>query len=495
MPAEAPDEQIYYLWECGKCGSQHADNVLFCARCAAAEGASNDEAAPDDKVGKITEAMIGAINWSLQNGQIKSSEIFSQATKRGYAASNLADFQKLPLATLDQLAGSYSAMNRASATGTGFAAGIPGGLAGFVAIPADVAAVIYFSLRCVSGVSQTYSFETASETGQAVQLLAFAYASRLETVIIGTRRLETFRLARFLIENPAPYSALAKACTIKQLAAFLAMDFAKTSWATFLPVVGGVVNGTTNFFFVGDVNKRSKLFYRSLLLDLKPEVAHNQPPAPAKAVSAPVKTVTTIEVRELTLDLPGGPLKAHLICPAQTAAAPLVIVLWEGEGGRELAERLAEKKFAALLPYPALHTARLKELLAYLSANPLPDAPPNLLTEKPGLLAFSSGAATALGLLAIAPGSLGAAVLYNPPGESREITTSVPVLLHWCEDDPAIANDWQERLRPGDKVLTASYSGAGHGFADPSSPDYNATLARLAWADTLNWLAQLQVRS
>lgn len=489
MATEAPDEQVYYLWECGKCGSQHAENVLFCVRCAEAEGADNAEAAPNDKVGKITEAMMGAINWSLQNGQLKAAEVFSQAMKRGYPVAKLEDFQKLSLAGLDRIAGSFAAMNRAGATGTGIAAGIPGGLAGFVAIPADVAAVIYFALRCVSGVSQTYSFEIGSETGQVIELLAFAYASRMETTIIGTRRLENFRLARFLLENPTPYSALAKACIIKQLANYLALDFAKTSWATFLPIVGGVVNGTTNFFFVGEVNNRSKLFYRSLLLQIKPEVANNRPTAKAKTPAPP--EIITIEVRELSLNLPGGELKASLICPAQTAELPLALVLWEGEGGRELAERLAEEGFAALLPEPALHTARLKELLQYLTENRLPDAPANLIAGKPAVLAFGNGATAVLGLLAIAPDSLSVAVLYNPVGESRKIVTNTPVLLQWCEDDPAVAKDWGEKLRSGDSnvpVTNASYSGAGHFFADSASPEYNPTLAHLAWADTLGWL-------
>ena len=131
---------------------------------------------------------------------------------------------------------------------------MPGGLAAFATIPADISALVYFSLHCLSGISQAYSLETATETGQAIELLAFAYSCKFETLIIGQRRLENIQLAADLLQNPE-HTRLVKACLLKQLSAYLTVDFARTSWATFLPVVGGVVNGVDNFWFLGEVGQ------------------------------------------------------------------------------------------------------------------------------------------------------------------------------------------------------------------------------------------------
>ncbi len=494
MPPQASDEQVYYMWKCHKCGTTHGEEVLFCTRCAATEGATNEASALTDKVGKITEAMMGAIGWSLQHAQLKTADVLAQATKRGYSVSILEDLQALSLSELDQLAGNYTAMNRAGATGTGFTAGLPGGLAGFVAIPADISAVIYFSLRCLSGISQTYSFETASDTGQTIQLLALAQACRMETVIIGAKRLENFELARYLLQNPAPYSALAKACVLKQLASYLAIDFAKTSWATFLPVVGGVVNGTNNFFFLGDVNNRGKQFYHNLLLAIKPDIALTPSPKPKPAQLSAQPRVLTIEVREIKLTLPGGDLKARIICADQSETAEtlsLVLVLWEGSTGSDLAERLAENGFTALWPASSVSAAQLNALLNYLTENKLEFAPSNLAQGKPKLLTFGKGAAVALEMLAETPDALGRTVLYSPVGESREIITNVPILLLWGENDKTVATDWPEKLRPRDHIGLISctgYSGVGHDFANPASPEYHRKAAQWAWSDTLDWL-------
>src|SRR5689334_7886052 len=105
------DEQVEYLWQCGKCGATHEETVMFCTRCAATEGADNSDAIPDDKVGKITEAMMGAIKWSLQHGQLKAEDVLSHTLKRGRKVLAVQALRALPLAELDQLAGTFSGLN------------------------------------------------------------------------------------------------------------------------------------------------------------------------------------------------------------------------------------------------------------------------------------------------------------------------------------------------------------------------------------------------
>ncbi len=488
-------EQISFLWECGKCGTDHAEEIMFCPVCAATEGADNKKTvAAADKSGKINEAMMGAIGWSLQHAQIKSGDVLAQAVPRGYRASKIESLRNVPLNVLDDMAGGYVGANRLGATGSGLATGLPGGLAGFAAIPADISAVIYFALRTLSGISQAYSFETASPTGQAVQLLVFAHACKLERVKIGQRQLENFTLAHYLLKNPEPYGQLAKACILKQVAAYLTNDFAKTSWATFLPVVGSVVNGTTNFKFVSDIGKGGKIFYRSLLLALVPNIVQKV----VVPVAAP--PVVTIELRELSLELPGGKLRLWLAYPQQNTSGPLVVVAWAGNTGRENAEKLAGKGFAALWCGENGNPAYLKEILNYLVTNTL--VGPNINLDKIGLVAFGHEANAALELLADAPSTLAKVVVYNPVGPAREIVTNVPLLLQWSSQatadiavDIEIDRSWAEKIRPARHttfVTAMEYAGIGFDFVNPVSPDYNPKIARLAWNETLSWLQDLR---
>jgi dienelactone hydrolase len=137
----------------------------------------------------------------------------------------------------------------------------------------------------------------------------------------------------------------------------------------------------------------------------------------------------------------------------------------------------------------------LKELLVYLTENRPEGTPPNLIAGKPGLLGFGKGATNALKTLAETPDNLAAIVLYNPVGESQEIATNVPILLHWSENDPEIDKTWPERLRSRahiGQITTTSYQGVGHDFANPASPDYSRTVAEWAWVDTLKWLNRLK---
>ncbi len=480
-------EQVYYMWSCSKCGQTQGEEVPFCTRCAANEGAPNAETAPADKVGKITEAMMGAINWSLSHATLKPDEVLAHATKRGLSASAVADLKSKPLASLDQLAGSFTNLNRMSATGTGFAAGLPGGLVGFVAIPADVSAVIYFSLRCMSGISQSYSFESDSEAGKAILLLAFAHACRMETFIIGTRRLENLPIARFLLQNPEPYSQLVRTCLIKQLANYLAVDFAKTSWATFLPVVGGIVNGTNNFLFIGDISSRGKIFYRSLLYSFQS----------GKSAEIPPETIEpepkVIEIRDISLPLSVGKLKAQFVYPEQASSRPLILLLWEGQTSPDLAEQLAEKGFPALIisGQEAMVSSpqHLQEVLEYVQKN-VSEFAPEMNQKLPGVIAGGKEATLVLDLLAQAPASFSVVVVYNPAGESREVITDVPLLLHWSEKAEKLDKLWPERLRPlthKARISVVGYS-VGQNFFDPNSPDYNRQVERQAWAETLEWL-------
>lgn len=474
MSIVASQEQVYYLWVCTKCGVANPEEVIFCPNCASLEGLPNEQAAPANKTDKISEVLAGAIDWSLKNAFIKEADVLAHAAKRGRSVASIDELQGLPVVELDGLAGNFIGANRLGATGSGFGAGLPGGLAAFATIPADITAVVYFAMRCLSGISQSYGFERDLPAAQTVQLLAFAHSCRLETLVIGARRLDNLKLAYFLMQKPE-YAKQVRACALKQLSAHLTVDFAKTSWATFLPIVGGVINGAEHFWFLGEVGNRSKFFYRSLLEATQP-AAFALPPL-------------TLEMRQIVLPLSSGPLEGWLVRSLQAEAAPLVLVLWEGDTGRDVGDKLAQAGFTVLSLSPNPSPDQLQEALAYLeeSAEVLDLS----LSKPPGLLAFGTATDAALTLAEVAPASLGAVVLYSPAGMSRAVRVKVPVLLHWGEKASEIDPTWPGYLSSGGSrgmIAISTYEGAGYDFTNPTSPDYNSQATSWAWADTFEWL-------
>ncbi len=496
MQTSTPQEEIHYVWQCGKCGTPNAEFLIFCPVCAAREGLPNDEAATADKTGKLAGMLSGAIEWSLEHGQVKTTEVLAQLVKKGGQAANLAELRNQPTVRLDQLADSYIGANRLGATGSGLTAGLPGGLAAFATIPADISALIYFTMRCVSGVSQSYSFESQGEPGEIITLLAFAQACRMETLIIGQRRQENFDLAAFLLQHPAPYSQAVKNCLLKQLSSYLTVDFAKTSWASFLPIVGGVVNGVDHFWFLGEVGKRARLFYRRLLLSVSPFVELPTATAAAELTAAPL---VTVEVPTLRLSLASGPLTADLFYPEQAGADfGLVVVLWNEKAGRELAYRLAESGFGVLYPASKVGPAQLTDLWQYLADQRPAAFPAQLNPRRPGLLAAGEAASLALLALSVSAAKAGPVVLFNPAGPAFAAKIGVPLLVHLAEADPELDPTWPEMLQttPTGGLLSFNpYPAVQSALPDPASPGYNRQAVHWAWTDSLDWFKRYLLKA
>ncbi len=477
-------EQTNYFWKCSKCASINQVEMIFCDSCAKSEGATGPESEGEkgQKSNKITQALAGAINWALSNGQIKAEDVVAQANKRGQMIGQMVQLQSLPIAWLDHLADAYVGSNRLGATGSGLGAGLPGGLAAFATIPADISAVIYFSMRCTSGISQSYGFETSSERGRTIQLLAFAQASGFETLVIGTRRLEIFGLARFLLDQAEVDPIPVKNCLLKALSAYLTVDFARTSWATFLPIIGGVVNGVDNFWYLGEVSKGSKSFYRTLL----PKKA----PAPTQVV--------TIEVRQERLEIAGRTCEVYLATgPQPDKTAGLVLVLWK-QGGPQLAERLAASGLTALAVLETIDRPVLLGLLEWLQHKPPSFMPLPPSAVRPSLLASGEAAATVLQLLAHQESSqdyLSKVVLYNPVGPAHPTVTKVPLLLQWGEEAAEFDQNWADNLKAGTGIAIGlnPYAGVGADFATPDTSGYRVREADWAWTDSLEWLGGSKV--
>jgi hypothetical protein len=480
---EKNEEQVYYLWECPQCGIANQAGLIFCPNCAFNEGLAEPTPDRPEKIGKIAEALSRAIDWSLKHGQLKPAEVLAQAAKRHSGINSLADLRRLSATELNRLADNYLNLNRLGATGAGLTAGLPGGLAAFATIPADVSAVVYFSLRCISGVSQSYSLETRTETGQTIELLAFAYAAKFETLIIGQKRLENIQLAAFLLQNPE-HTRLIKACLLKQLSAHLTVDFAKTTWATFLPIVGGVVNGVDNFWFLGEVGKRSKQFYHALL-----PILPVLPPSIKPALPVPPPPVA-LEIREERLALAGETYDLYLVYPDTQARTAFVLVIGDRPEAEKVAEKFGMAGCGAAALDRALSPAGLNAVWAYLAGV----MPASLASYSggPGLGLFGSGEGANVSLAALpwlAPRPTGV-VLYNPARLEQPVLVDVPLLIQVEAEASSQPPAWLSYLQPaGERGLISinTFEAESENLNRSWPPDNSAPVPEWVWRDTLEW--------
>lgn len=233
----------------------------------------------------------------------------------------------------------------------------------------------------------------------------------------------------------------------------------------------------------------------------------------------------------LTIDSPGGAMRAHRAAPPDGEPAPAVIVLQEAFGVdehiRSVCRRLAREGYLAVAPelyhreghgvtlgygdfsLVRPHLARLdnadveqdlKATLAALRADPAADA------ARVAALGFCAGGFAAF--LAACRTDVAAAVSFYGGGIVRErpglrLTPLLgeaegircPVLAFFGEDDASIpASDVAavgEKLRAlGKPFEIVSYPGAGHGFFNDARPAYRASAAVDAWHRTLDFLAR-----
>jgi hypothetical protein len=136
-------------------------------------------------------------------------------------------------------------------------------------IPADISALTYFSLRAISGISQSYSFESGTEEARLTALLLFAGASGVESVSIGGSQVVITNLATNVLTKP--YRDMITTRVVRQVAT----ELTGKSLARFIPILGGVVGGTTNYLFLKSVGSRSRNHFRMRLLESKTEVEGN----------------------------------------------------------------------------------------------------------------------------------------------------------------------------------------------------------------------------
>jgi carboxymethylenebutenolidase len=208
-----------------------------------------------------------------------------------------------------------------------------------------------------------------------------------------------------------------------------------------------------------------------------------------------------------------GSIKGYLARPAQGKRLPVVLVIHENRGLNpyieDVARRLALAKFIAFAPdgltsvggYPgndekgaaAFRTVDGKKMTEdFVAAAKWLKARPDS-TGKMGAVGFCFGGGM-VNQLAVRLGSdlnAGVAFYGRQPGADDVPKIAAPLLLHYAGNDQGVNAGiaaYEAALKANKKAYTLyMYEGKQHGFHNDTTPRYDETAAKLAWARTLEF--------
>jgi carboxymethylenebutenolidase len=208
-----------------------------------------------------------------------------------------------------------------------------------------------------------------------------------------------------------------------------------------------------------------------------------------------------------------GSIKGYLARPLKGKRLPVVLVIHENRGLNpyieDVARRLALAKFIAFAPdgltsvggYPgndekgaaAFRTVDGKKMTEdFVAAAKWLKARPDS-TGKMGAVGFCFGGGMVNQLAVRLGADLNAGVAFygRQPGADDVPKISAPLLLHYAGNDQGvnagIAN-YEAALKANKKAYALyMYEGKQHGFHNDTTPRYDETAAKLAWARTLEF--------
>ncbi|MFA5487942.1 MAG: YghX family hydrolase [Candidimonas sp.] len=208
-----------------------------------------------------------------------------------------------------------------------------------------------------------------------------------------------------------------------------------------------------------------------------------------------------------------GQVRGYLVRPAKgDGKYPAVVVVHENRGLNpyieDVARRLAKAGFVALAPdglsskggYPGnddmgremQQQVDPKKLMNDFFAAVEYMGGHEYATGKVGITGFCYGGGVA-NAAAVAYPELAAAVPFygRQAGPEDVPRIRAPLLLHYAENDPGIAQGWpayEAALKEhGNTYEAYVYPGTNHGFHNDSTPRYDERAAKLAWDRTLDW--------
>ena len=208
-----------------------------------------------------------------------------------------------------------------------------------------------------------------------------------------------------------------------------------------------------------------------------------------------------------------GSIKGYLARPAKGKKLPVVLVVHENRGLNpyieDVARRLATEKFIAFAPdgltsvggYPgtdekgaaAFRTVDGKKMTEdFVAAAKWLKARKDS-NGKLGAVGFCFGGGMVNQLAVRLGADLNAGVAFygRQAGADDVPKISAPLLLHYAGNDQGVnagIASYEAALKANNKVYSLHmYEGKQHGFHNDTTPRYDETAAKLAWARTLEW--------
>jgi len=208
-----------------------------------------------------------------------------------------------------------------------------------------------------------------------------------------------------------------------------------------------------------------------------------------------------------------GSIKGYLARPAKNGKLPVVLVIHENRGLNpyieDVARRLALADFIAYAPdgltsvggYPgddekggeAFRKVDGKKMTEdFVAAAKWLKARPDS-TGKLGAVGFCFGGGMVNQLAVRLGAELNAGVAFygRQPGADDVPKINAPLLLHYAGNDQGVNAGiaaYEAALKANKKVYTIHmYEGTQHGFHNDTTPRYDETAAKLAWARTLEF--------
>jgi hypothetical protein len=222
---------------------------------------------------KACSGLLGVLNDAAQY-TVRHDTIFENFRKSGHPINSHADIYNLDLEDIDRVIGwlamKYKGAALVEGTGAG-AAGFVGVPAGIAAIPVDVVAVIGMALRAIGEYATHYGFDISSQHERLFAMTILGYASSPSDAAKTTAMAHLTKIAVDVAKRKAwkDLQDHAFVVVLQKLANSVGVRLTKAKLAQAVPAAGAVIGGGFNAYYVSKVCDAAYFLYRERFLAQK----------------------------------------------------------------------------------------------------------------------------------------------------------------------------------------------------------------------------------
>lgn len=188
--------------------------------------------------------------------------------------TDLEDLRSMDLALSDRLAEN----NHRWAVGVGAAEGAITGATGMMGLAADIPAIITLALRTIYRTGVCYGFDIRAQKGVALGILAVSGANSMAEKNQALSSLEQEHVVTLKAPDQRTQriaeSGDATRVTIKQVSQQLGTNLAKRKVLQTIPMLGAVVGGSVNAWYIRDVSWAARRVFQEQWLRQNHKLAH-----------------------------------------------------------------------------------------------------------------------------------------------------------------------------------------------------------------------------